>query len=459
MKNMICFGLWLMVLLPSAAPGQKENDHAKIAERLVRTALEDEKGYELLRELCEIGPRLCGSEGSGKAISWAKATMEKMGLDRVTLQSVTVPHWERGDVEVAEIETSALYPGRKLCICALGCSPGTSPEGTVAGVLEVKSFEELAARKEEARGKFIFFNRPVDRGLTNTFAGYGSGINQRIRGAIEAARVDAAGAIVRSITTARDNVPHTGVVSYEDGLPRLPAVAIGVRDADFLSRALREDPALTVRLKLSCRMLGPEQSYNVMAELTGCEKPEEVIVVGGHFDAWDKGQGAHDDGAGCIQSLEVLYLFKKLGVRPRRTVRCVFFMNEEMGLEGAREYGRIAAASDEIHVAAIESDRGAFTPRGFTVQSEDPALLGRLTGFLPYLQRAQIEWVRTGGSGADISQIRNCRALIGYVPDSQRYFDVHHSANDVLESVHPREMELGSAAMAILAYLLSEEGL
>lgn len=432
--------------------------YLQIASQIVDNALIHQKGYRLLGELCEIGPRLSGSQNSMKAIEWAKAKMEALGLERVTLQPVMVPHWVRGDVEQAEI-VNTHFQGKALNIAALGGSIATPEEGITAEVIEVQNFEELQALGEKARGKIIFFNRPFDATSVYTFAGYGKTVNQRVQGAIEAARAGGVAALVRSVTTGYDNVPHVGSMSYQEGIPRAPSAAIGLIDADFLSEAIREEPGLKVNMALSCRTLDDVQSFNVIGDITGSTYPDEYIVVGGHFDSWDKGEGAHDDGAGCIQSLEVLDLFKRLNIRPKRTIRCIFFINEENGLRGAREYARVADSLGLRHLAAIESDRGAFTPRGFYVDKADTTLIDKLNRWLPYLQKADIDWVRKGGSGADVSRIKNVGALIGYVPDSQRYFDFHHSDNDVFAAVNPREFELGAAAMAIMAYLLSEEGL
>ena len=295
-------------------------------------------------------------------------------------------------------------------------------------------------------------------GLINTFAGYGGAVDQRSRGAIEAAKYGAIGLIIRSVTTRHDNVPHTGVMHYVDSLPKIPSVAAGYIDADFLSDALKNDPHLKITIKLNCKTLPEERSYNLIGEITGSEFPNEVIVVGGHFDSWDQGTGAHDDGAGCVQSMEVVYLLKKLNIQPKRTIRCVLFINEENGSRGGIEYGAYSDSSSEKHIAAIESDRGGFTPVGFDIDSDSLTLV-KIQSWIPVLKKASIEWVEKGGSGVDVSHIKNANALIGYVPDDQRYFDFHHSANDVYEAVNPRELELGSAAITILAYLLSEEGL
>lgn len=213
-----------------------------------------------------------------------------------------------------------------------------------------------------------------------------------------------------------------------------------------------------MRIKLKCKTLPDAQSYNVIGEIKGKEFPDEVIVVGGHIDSWDKGVGAQDDGAGCVQSMEVLDLMKRLNLKPKRTIRCVLFINEENGSRGAEAYGKYADTTNEKHIAAIESDAGGFTPRGFSVTA-DSSVLAKIQSWLPILKVCNIEEISEGGSGADVNDIKKVKALIGYHPDSQRYFDYHHSDNDVLEVVNPRELELGSAAIAVLAYLISEEGL
>jgi len=436
----------------------KHERYLTIANSIVRRALSDTIGYHLLRELCAIGPRFVGSENSRKAIKWAKKTMENRGFDRVWLQPVTVPRWARGDKEEAIIIQSKTHKGKELHVASLGGSIGTVSSGIEAEVLEVQNFKELQERKEEAAGKIIFFNRPMDPGIIETFSAYGAAVNQRTSGAIEAAKAGGIGAIVRSVTTHYDNVSHVGTMNYRDGLKKIPAVAIGLIDADFLSSELKKDPHLRIQLSLSCKTLPDTLSYNVIGDLYGWEKPDEVIVIGGHFDSWDKGHGAHDDGAGCIQSMEVLDLFKRLDIRPRRTIRTVFFLNEEFGLNGAYVYGAYTDTCKEKHISGIESDRGALTPLGFYVTSDTTILL-KIQSWLPYLNRARIQWIKRGGSGGDVAQIKNPDALIGFVPDVQRYFDFHHSDNDVFEAIHPREMELGSAAMAILVYLISEDGL
>jgi len=431
----------------------RHQHYLDISRKMVQTALEDRKGYALLKELCEIGPRLSGSENSLRAMEWAKSTMEQLELEDIVLRPVMVPHWVRGDVEKAAI----IGMDTPLAVAALGGSVNTPPDGISAKVLEIKSFDELEDKSDQAVGKIIFFNRPMDATKINTFAAYGGAVDQRVHGASYAAKYGGIGALVRSVTTRYDDVPHVGSMHYADSIEQVPAAAIGLVSADILSNALKENPDLEVKLELSCLTLPDAKSYNVMGEIKGTEKPKEIILISGHFDSWDKGDGAHDDGACCIQSLEVLDLFKRLNIKPKRTIRCVFFINEENGTRGARKYAQAADSSKtEIHVAAIEADRGAFTPRGFAVEG-DSSMITYLNQWMPYLRQAKIDWIRKGGSGVDISKLNNCQLKIGYVPDNQRYFDYHHSDNDVFSAVHPREFELGSASMAILVYLLSEE--
>ena len=447
----------LKIIMPQSIKTEQTNieQYTKTAQQIVETALKERKGYEYLRELCEIGPRLSGSENSMKAINWAYEKMKSLGFDKVWLQPVMVPHWERGEAESCKI----LDLNRELSVLALGGSIATPPGGITAEVIEVKSFGELAQRKDEAKGKIVFFSRALDESKINTFAGYGGAVDQRIKGAIEAAKYGALAVVIRSITTRRDNVPHTGVMDYTDTIPKIPAAAIGYLDADFLNVELKKNLHLKINLKLNCRTLPDTQSFNVIGEIKGSEFPDEIVLVGGHFDSWDVGCGAHDDGAGCVQTMEALDLIKRIELKPKRTLRCVFFINEENGTRGATEYAAFADTSSQIHLAVLEADRGAFTPIGFYAETDSAEIISRLQSWLPVLEKANIEWVRKGGSGVDVQKIKNAKLHLGYVPDDQRYMDYHHSANDTFDAVHPREFELGAAAIAIMAYLLSEEGL
>ena len=362
----------------------KTDQHNKIAQRIVETALREQKGYDYLRELCEMGPRLSGSKNSMDAINWAYEKMKSLGFDKVWLQPVMVPHWDRGDVEICTIPDL----NKKLSVLALGGSIATPADGIIAEVIEVKTFEELEERKDEVKGKIVFFSRALDQGQINTFAGYGGAVNQRVNGASEAAKYGAVGVVIRSITTKYDNIPHTGVMIYEDAIPKIPAAAIGYLDSDYLSAELKKDPQLKLNLKLNCKTLPDAQSYNVIGEIKGTKFPDEIILVGGHFDSWDVGHGAHDNGAGCIQTMEVLDLMKRLNIKTKRTLRCVFFINEENGTRGATEYANYADTSKQTHLAVIESDRGAFTPIGFYAETDSTEILTRLQSWLPDIRKS-----------------------------------------------------------------------
>ncbi len=432
----------------------KIKQYSETANQIVQSALNENQGYNFLRELCIIGPRLSGSENSLKAIKWAKNKLEKIGADSVWLQSTMVPHWVRGNIE--EAYSIGSNGKRKLNILALGGSVGTPDNGITTEVVEVKSFEELEAKN--VKDKIVFYNRPLDKGMIETFSAYGKAVDQRVYGAINAAKFGAVGVLVRSVTTEDDNVPHTGVMLYVDSLQKIPAAALGVQDAEYLSQQLKLNPNLKVQLNLNCKTLPDAQSYNVIGEIKGSEYPDEVIVISGHIDSWDVGCGAHDDGAGCVQSIETLDLLRRLNIKPKRTIRCVLFINEENGSRGAKRYGEFADSSNEKHIAAIESDRGGFTPIGFTYETNSKNIEEKIKSWLPILEKSEIWWVKPGGTGADISKIKDTELLLGYVPDPQRYFDFHHSPKDVFDAVHPRELELGTAAITTMVYLISEEG-
>jgi carboxypeptidase Q len=371
----------------------------------------------------------------------------------VWLQTVPVPSWVRG-FEKCEVNSSV--SGKcALSIAALGLSVGTPDAGIVSKVIEVHSFEELRTLgRGVIEGKIVFFNQPVDNRLINTFAGYGGAVYQRTQGASEAAKYGAKAVIVRSATQALDDFPHTGVLRYEDGVEKIPAVAVSTADAELLSKWLKSDPSLSVHLVSLCRNNPDTWSYNVIGELLGSENAEEIITVGGHLDAWDIGEGAHDDGGGCVQAIEMIRLFKKLGIKPKRTVRAVMFMNEEMSGTGGRRYAEEAEKMGEKHYAALESDRGVTSPRGFTFDA-DSGRLEKLQSLSSYFLPFNIRDFDRGGGGSDISPLKRLGALqIGYIPDTQRYFYYHHSANDTFEQVNIRELQMGSAAIASLVYLV-----
>lgn len=428
-----------------------------LAQKIAREALVSNKAYDMLNELCtKVGTRLSGSAGAAKAVVWGKKTMEELGFENVHLEPVMVPHWTRGKEEKGFI----FFPDgkrEKINITALGGSIATPAQGIVAEVIEVKSFDEVRALGAKAKGKIIFFNRPMDRALFSTGAAYGGAVGQRGRGAVEAAAVGGVAALVRSMTTRLDDVPHTGAMNYVDSIKKVPTAAISTIGAERLSKLLIGGKHIQVYLKLSAETLPDVESANVIGELRGTEKPEEVIVIGGHLDSWDKGQGAHDDGTGVVQSIEALRLLKSLGVKPKRTIRAVLFMNEENGLRGGAAYAA-KNRPGEKHIAAIESDAGGFTPRGFGVSDS--------LAYLKIYQWASIfsfmgaDKIQRGGGGADISPLmRNGVVGIGLNVDGHRYFDYHHSDHDTIDKVNERELSLGAAAMSILAYMIAQEGL
>lgn len=413
--------------------------------------------YENLRVLCkEVGNRLSGSKNADKAVLWGEALMKDYNFDRVYLQEVTVPKWIRGTQEKLIIRDSmgTIEPA----ILALGGSVGTS--GVLNGqVIEVSNFKELEKLGEKkVKGKIVFFNRPMNPTLISTFHSYGGCVDQRHAGASEAAQYGAIATITRSMTLRNDRIPHTGSMSYKQGVDKIPAVAISTVGAHNLSVALKRNPNVSVSLELSCKSVEDVKSYNVIGEIKGAVHPEKVIVVGGHLDSWDVGEGAHDDGAGVVQSIEVLRLFKKLSIKPRNTLRCILFMNEENGNRGGKTYARFVKQLGEEHIVALESDRGGFSPRGFSVDGTTEQL-EVIRSFEALLRPYNLHLFNKGYGGVDIGPLKDGKiCLIGLVPDSQRYFDFHHAASDIWENVNQRELELGSAATASMIYLIDKYG-
>ena len=426
-------------------------------KKIYQTALLDGQSYLWLAHLSnQIGGRLSGSLNAQRAVEWGKEELDALGLDKVWLQPVMVPKWIRGTFEYANIETS---PGNTINVpvCALGGSISTPLTGIRAEVVEVQDFEELKTLGEEkVKGKIVFYNRPMQADLINTFSAYSGCVDQRFSGAEEAARLGAVGVIVRSMNLRLDDYPHTGSMSYGD-LPlrkRIPAAAISTNGAELLSSMLALNPRLKFYLKQNCKNLPDVQSYNVIGEITGSTYPEEIMVVGGHLDSWDLGDGSHDDGAGIVQSMEVLRIMKKINYRPKRTLRVVLYMNEENGQRGAAKYTEIAQKNNENHVFALESDAGGFTPRGFSIDTTEEKLK-TIQSWAPYFEPYLVHLFVKGGSGADIAPLKTAdNVLAGLRPDSQRYFDFHHAANDTFDAINKRELELGAATMASLVFLI-----
>ncbi len=460
---------WLKLALPLCVIFTPKNsifcqsndtlDKAVFVKKIHDAALTDGRCYFWLDDLChKIGHRLSGSTGAEQAVRWTKSVMDTLGLDSVWLQPVMVPHWIRGEAEQIRVINSASAGSFDLNSLALGGSVGTGISGIYAPVVEVKSWDALEKLGEAGiRGKIVFFNRPMDPTKIRTFEAYGGAVDQRVHGASRAAKFGAVAVLVRSMTLKIDDFPHTGTVRYDSSFTLIPAAAISTLAAEKLSKLLRDEGKATVFVKMACQTLPDVLSYNVIGEIRGSEFPKEVLLVGGHLDSWDVGQGAHDDGAGVVQSMDVLRLLKKTGYQPRHTIRAVLFMNEENGLRGGQKYAEEEKGKGIFHRCAIESDAGGFTPRGFGFDAETEVLPGFMEfveSFSSILKPYNLE-LKKGGTGSDISPLKNQKGLLcGYSPDSQRYFDFHHTAADVFEVVNQRELELGSASMASLVFLL-----
>ena len=437
-------------------------DDKEIIKRIFDNSMSKSKSYELLDHLSnEIGGRLSGSLNAERAVKWGKNELVKRGFDKVWLQEVMVPKWVRGPKEFALIETQ---PGTtfNVDVCALGGSVATPSVGIKAQVIEVKSFDELKELgKDKIDGKIIFFNKPMKPNEVSTFNSYSLAVNQRVNGAQEAVKYGAIGVIVRSLSLRLDDFPHTGVMSYGDLPPsrKIPAAAISTNASEKLSNLLKINPDLKFLLRQQCKQYEDVKSHNVIAEIKGSVYPDEIILVGGHLDSWDLGDGSHDDGAGVVQSIDLLNILNKSGYKPKRTIRVVLFMNEENGLRGASKYAEISKKNSLNHIFALESDAGGFSPRGFSFTSNDEnfeKIIKWKNLFKPYL----IHYFERGGSGADISALQtNDNVLAGLRPDSQRYFDFHHAANDTFDAINKRELELGVFAMTSLIYLVDKYGI
>lgn len=445
-------------LFPLASGGQSVADSVFISS-IYHQALGNDDCYENLRYLCkQIGHRLAGSESAAKAIDWGENVLSGYKPDSVFRMPVEVPHWSRGSKEYA-FYTNGSSNRNELKITALGGSIGTNGEIT-AEVVEVKSFEELEKLGESGvRGKIVFFNKAMDALLLNTGAAYGGAYPIRGEGAIRAARLGAVASIIRSLTLAEDDFPHTGAMHYNDSVPRIPAGALSSMSSRLLSNALKQDPTLKLTIHLSCEYYGRRMQANVIAEIKGTVFPDEYITVGGHLDSWDIGEGAHDDGAGIVQSIELIRILKALNYKPKHTIRAVLFINEEFGNDGGVAYAKQCHDNGLIHVAALESDAGGFSPQGFSCDVND-LQYQTILSWKPLLEPYNLLVFRRGGSGVDIRPLKDERvALIGLLVDGQKYFDYHHTDNDRFENVNKRELQLGAAAMTSLIYLIDQTGI
>jgi hypothetical protein len=433
-----------------------------VVRKMFDSALVQGQSWPMLAKLCkEIGHRLSGSPQSMEAVRMMRHQMLQLGFDSVWLQAVQVPVWKRGAPEQGwyninrRIGNIQQQNRNRVRLLALGGSVATPNNGLEAEVIEVSSVQALKTKSNsEIQGKIVFINQPMDPRPINTFDAYIGCVGIRYSGVVEAANKGAVGVIIRSLTHLIDTFPHTGAMSYQGAKVKIPAAAISTFDAESLSETLKNQADVRLFMRLNCQSLPDTTGYNVIGEYRGVVKPHEYLLVGGHLDSWDVGEGAHDDGVGVVQSIEAVRLFMALGIRPRHTLRVVLFANEENGLRGGLAYADWARNNAQQHLLAIESDRGGFAPRAFHLDG-DAQTLAQLQSLLPLLQPYGISEFRQGFGGADIGPLRDGELwLLGYVPDSQRYFDYHHAASDVLETVNRRELEMGSAAMAALLYLL-----
>ncbi|MFN2456636.1 MAG: M20/M25/M40 family metallo-hydrolase [Chitinophagaceae bacterium] len=434
--------------------------------RIANEILVNGKAYENLRVLTkQVGARLAGSPQMVKAEQWGLKAMKEAKADTAWLQQCMVPHWVRGGKDEAIAEWPAESTGNKktqrkmkLDVLALGNSIG-SVKSLKAEVIEIKDFEDLERKKDQVKNKIVFFNYKFNPTFVRTFQSYGDAVRYRGQGPSRVAKYGAKAVIVRSMSHSIDNNPHTGSTNYNDSFPKIPAVAVGLKDADALSKTLQNHP-VHVTLHTHGKFLPDTMGHNVIGELRGTEYPNEYITVGGHLDSWDVGEGAHDDGAGCVQTIEILRAFKKLGYQPKRTIRFVLFANEENGLRGGNKYAEDAKAKGEKHIFALESDAGGFTPRGFGFTVSD-AQFTKIQSWQSLLSPYGATELTRGGGGADIGPLNRTQQtpLAGLSPDSQRYFDYHHARSDVFEAVNKRELELGAVNMAALIYLVDRYGL
>lgn len=461
---LLCLGCLRPAFAADAATAAPPDRAKETIGNLYTESLARGQAYENLRALVTHSPgRLAGSKSLERAVGWAERTLNGLGLDRVYKQDVTVPHWERGGKEVVVMVSGSGTDS--LTALALGGSVATPRTGLMAEVTEVKSLDEVVTLgRGKIEGKIVFFNRPMDPALLDPRKAYSGAGDQRTKGPALAAKYGAVGALTRSLTLARDDVPHTGTTRFAAGEPKIPAAALSTVGADKLAAALataaKSGGSVRVGMKIDAQWFPDAPSHNVIGEIRGTELPDEIILVGGHLDSWDIAPGAHDDGAGVVQSIEVLRLFRALGLKPRHTLRCVLFTNEENGSAGSTVYVSTARERNEKHVFALESDWGGFHPHGFE--------LGSTQGDAH--ERAAVKWgalfepygiitFTKGSAGADVGPLLVQGVTVGgLMPDSQRYFDYHHTTIDTIDKVNPRELQLGAAALAALIWLVDTQG-
>lgn len=444
------------LLLAAAAFAQ--NDDTAFIRRIADEILVNGRAYEDLRILTkQIGGRLSGSPQMVKAEQWGLKTLQSIQPDRAWLQECMVPHWVRGGQDMATAKT-AKGQTKTLDVLALGNSMGSGAQGVSGEVIEVHNYEELKAKKDQVKDHIVFYNYPFNQRFVKTFEAYSDAVRYRGGGASAAAQYGARGVIVRSMSESTDNIPHTGSLRYDSAYAMIPAVAVGLQDADWLDAMLKSQ-GVSLTIKTNGHFLPDTIGHNVIAELTGTEFPNQYITIGGHLDSWDPAEGAHDDGTGVVQTIEVLRTLKKLGYHPRHSIRFVLFANEENGLRGGTKYAAEAQAHNEQHIFALESDEGGFTPRGFSLTGTDEQFR-KLNSWQPLLCPYGGCEMLPGGGGSDIGPLYRTQKTptAGFSPDSQRYFDIHHARSDVFEAVNRRELELGAVNITALVYLVDKYG-
>lgn len=448
--------IFVIALIFNQIFASAQNDDSLMVRKIYESALKSEKGYENLRYLTKkIGPRLAGTPQAASAIEWAYQELKDLNYDTVYLQETKVVRWKRGNPEVCNI--SSLFGHLVTNCCALGGSVGTKDGGVLAEVVEVSSIEELKTLGEKnVKGKIVFYNCVMDNTVTNAFFAYGKVAGIRVHGASEAARLGAIGVVVRSLSLSKNDYPHTGIMRYDENVEKIPAIAISTNDAEVLSKWHKKDSSLKIFMEMNCEFDGEEKSFNVIGEMKGTEKPNEIITVGAHIDSWDNTEGANDDGSGCIHAMDVIRIFKDLKLAPKHTIRCVLFIDEEFAQRGGDTYAETVKAKGEKHIVAIESDEGGSSPIGFSVDSSEPAVKA-LKQWSPIFKPYGLYLFSEGWGGVDIDPLKKQGIpLIGLTINSQRYFDYHHAPNDTFETVSIRELQLGCGSLAALTYLIDK---